>query len=149
MRAIPIIAAALALAACGRPQQQDSHSVTLTVPGANGPVVIGNQLPANLPDFVKVYPGAKVTATTTTPGGGVVAMESGDSPDQVMDFYKKSASGSGLPVQMDSATMGAGGSGASHLVVFGGQAVHKSLNVSVQAQNGVTKIAIIYGMQAS
>jgi hypothetical protein len=141
-----IAAAALLLAACGR-HQEESRTVTITAPGGNGTatVTIGSVAPSNLPAFVKVFPGAKVTAATTVPGGGVLAMETNAAPEAVMDFYKKAASDAGLPVMMDSAIAGASGSGASHLIQFGGESVHKSLQVNAQAQNGVTKIAVLYG----
>ena len=143
---LALCAAAMALAACNRPHPaaQDQHNVTITVPGANGgQVVIGNQLPANLPPYVKPYPGAKVTASTFSPKGGVLAMESNATPDAVMAFYKQDADASGMTVQMDSAAMG--GNAASRVVSYVNEAAKTSLTVTISTENGVTKVGLLYG----
>ncbi len=140
--------AAIALAACGKPAGKTTQ---ITIPGANGQsVVIGNVAPENLPAFVKLYPGAKVTASTTTPKGGLVTMETNDTPDKVIDFYKQGAAGAGLTVQMDSSAMG--GQSASRVVVFGPPETNgttpstgNSLTATVTVENGVTKVGLLYG----
>ena len=137
--------ATLALTACEKPRPANAdHNVTSVVPGANGgSITVGDVTPANLPPYVKVFPGAKVTASTTSAQGGLLALETHASPDAVIAFYRRSASAAGLPLQMDSSAMG-GGQG-SHIVVFGGESVHKTLTATVTAEGGVTKVALLYG----
>jgi hypothetical protein len=142
---LALCAAAMALAACGRPHPaaQDKN-VTIVVPGANGgQVVVGNQLPANLPSYVKPFPGARVTASTFSPKGGVLAMESDATPDAVMAFYKQDASASGMTVQMDSAAMG--GNASSRVVSYVNDTAKTSLTVTISSENGVTKVGLLYG----
>jgi hypothetical protein len=145
-RLVPALClAVLALAACEKPRPANAdHNVTIVVPGANGgSITVGDVTPTNLPPYVKVFPGAKVTASTTSAQGGLLALETHASPDAVIDFYKQSASDAGLPLQMDSASM-AGGQG-SHIVVFGGDRAHETLTATVTAEGGVTKVALLYG----
>jgi tripartite-type tricarboxylate transporter receptor subunit TctC len=150
---LALCAAALALAACGRPQTSSSNgdrNVTIVVPGANGgSVVVGNQLPANLPAYVKIYPGAKVTASTTSPGGGVLVLESSAAPETVMDFYKQAATSAGLKSSLDSWAMGDAQHSGAHVVMFGEPGATgssgKSLTATVESKDGATKIGLMYG----
>jgi tripartite-type tricarboxylate transporter receptor subunit TctC len=143
-----LAATVLMLGACEKPAATSSsdHNVTIVVPGANGgSVVIGNQAPANLPAYVKVFPGAKVTASTTTPKGGVLVLEVNAPPEAVMDFYKKSAADAGLTSTLDSWSMEGSQHTGAHVVMFGVQGGSKSLTATVEAKGGATKVGLMYG----
>jgi tripartite-type tricarboxylate transporter receptor subunit TctC len=141
------VATVLMLGACGRPATTSSdHNVTIVAPGANGgSVVIGNQAPANLPGFVKIFPGAKVTASTATSKGGVLVLEVNAPPEAVMDFYKKSAADAGLTSTLDSWSMGGAPHTGAHFVMFGVQGGAKSLTATVEAKDGATRVGLMYG----
>jgi hypothetical protein len=142
-----IAAAALTLAACGQRHQANGagSGASVVVPGANGAsVTMGTSLPTNLPDWVKVYPGATVTTTTTAPGGGLIGMQTSAAPDAVAAFYKQAATASGFTTAMDSSSAAA--SGANHVLVFTKDGTPKeSLDATITTENGSTKIAILYG----
>jgi hypothetical protein len=141
-----ICAAVLALGACSRPAPSQTKNVSITIPGANGAsTVIGNQTPQNLPSFVQVYPGAKVTASMVSPNGGVLVMETAAPPDQVMNFYKQLATSQGFVAGLDSWSMGQQQTGA-HVVMFSVPGTQKSLTASVEAKTGeTTKVGLTYG----
>lgn len=75
----------------------------------------------HLPDYVSVYPGAKVKSTTidsrANSTGGAFSFETTDSPARVIAWYKQKSAGAGLAQALDmnggatsvfSATAGAG-----------------------------------------
>lgn len=141
----PLVATVLMLGACEKPAvtTTSDHNVTIVVPGANGgSVVIGNVTPANLPGFVQVMPGAKVTASTTAPKGGMLAMETAAPMDAVIGFYRKSATDAGLSLQMDSAA-----APGTHTIMFAGKTPQESLTATVDGKDGgVTKVVVIYAL---
>lgn len=150
MRSTTTLAATvLLLGACQKPAAATSggdHNITIVAPGANGgSVVIGNQAPANLPSFVKIFPGAKVTASTATPKGGLLVLEANAPPEVVMDFYKKSAADAGLTSTLDSWSMGGAPHTSAHFITFGAPGGTKSLTATVEAKGGATKVGLIYG----
>ena len=53
-----------------------------------------------LPDYVALYPGAKVISTVNGIGpennGGMMTFETGAAPSDVIDFYKNNAASAGL-----------------------------------------------------
>lgn len=67
---------------------------------ANGVHVHGK-----LPDFVAIYPGAKVVSSVTgggaNGGGGTLAFESDASPDAVIGFYKQKTARGGFRQNVD------------------------------------------------
>ena len=119
-----ILAACLALAACGK---SDKDKKEVIVSDGNGAVsVTGNgehmtiksddgkttvNINANglgdvkLPDYAPLYPGAKTQGMVTAKNesGGTVAFETGASPQQVIDFYKQKTAAAGLAEKMNMA----------------------------------------------
>ena len=148
MRATTALAATvLMLGACGRPVTSSSdHSVTIValLGGNGGSVVIGNQPPANLPDFVRVFPGAKVATSVATPRGGVLVLEVNAPSEAVMDFYKKSAADAGLTSTLDSWSMGDAPHTGAHFVKFGMPNGSKTLAATVESSGGATKVELMY-----
>jgi ABC-type glycerol-3-phosphate transport system substrate-binding protein len=111
-----VLAAVLGLAACG---QNDTTTIstpegnatattsgdgnTVASTGASGQpsqTTPGSTEAAQLPDFLPLYPGAKVTtsfaAPDTTAQGGSVAFEANASPADIIAFYKQRAAAQGL-----------------------------------------------------
>jgi hypothetical protein len=64
--------------------------------------MMGATLPANLPAYAMVYPGADVKGVVTmtempqAPWTGVIHYETAAKPDEVLAFYKKNAADAGL-----------------------------------------------------
>jgi tripartite-type tricarboxylate transporter receptor subunit TctC len=147
MRATTALAATvLMLGACGKPATTSSdHNITIVAPGANGgSVVIGNQAPADLPDFVRVFPGAKVATSVATPRGGVLVLQVNAPPETVMAFYKQSATDAGLTSTLDSWTMGGAPHTGAHFVKFGMPNGSKTLAATVESSGGATKVELMY-----
>lgn len=65
----------------------------------------GDHANANVPDFVAVYPGAKVQSTTISAGkdgkGGTMAFQTTASPATVIAWYKEKAASEGLAKAVD------------------------------------------------
>jgi hypothetical protein len=104
-------------------------------------------LPANLPDYVKVYPGGVITAVMDNSGhGGVIAFDVGDPPEKVLDFYKGVAASAKLTNTMDSWQMGnnAPHEGA-HVVMFSQDGTRRSLSTTVEVKDGKTHVGLLYG----
>jgi hypothetical protein len=146
MRKIIIIAAgALTLAACN--QNPDiNHGGKIEVKGKDGATAtISKQLPDNLPAYAKVYPGATVTSSMAIGDkGGILTYETTAPADMVMAFYKSAATAAKLTDSMDSAKLSAEKAGA-HVIVFNEPGTQRNLSASVQAEGGVTKVALTYG----
>jgi len=146
-----LAAVALALSACGKaPVVGAEHNVTVVVPGQNGATaVVGNQVPQNLPAFVKIYPGARVAASTSTPKGGMLVLEVNAPSEAVMDFYRKAAADAGMASSVDSWTIGGAPHTGPHMVMFGmhsGSAGGKTLTATVEGKGGATKVELLYGV---
>jgi hypothetical protein len=148
MRSLIIVAAcALAVAACNRGADL-SHGGKITLKAADGTTAtVSKQLPANLPDYAKVYPGAKVTASMANQRGGILAYEVAAPPEAVMAFYKSAAAQAGLSNQMDSWAYAAEKSGA-HVIMFSDpNGSQRAMSASVKAEGDVTKVGLTYGGQ--
>jgi len=143
--AIISLGAALALCACG-PRTEMGPGGTVTVHGDNGQAVtIGKQLPANMPAYAPLYAGASVVSTMGSSTGGVVVYNVQATPDSIVDFYKKAATGAQLIAQLDSSSMN-GSNSAHRVLMFGQSGSKRSLSVTVEPQsNGLTKVGLIYG----
>ncbi len=138
MSRILIAAAAvvLALGACSRGEDH-GHGAGVQVAGAT----IASQLPANLPDYVKVYPGATIIkAVGNGPQGGVIAFTVSATPDAVADFYRKAAAAAKLEPSMDTA----GGAG-NHVILWTQQGGKRSLMATVDPKQGKTQVTLLYG----
>jgi hypothetical protein len=135
----------IALAACG-PRTHIKRDGTAVIQGRNGQVMtVGHGAPANLPRYLKLYPGAEVkSALDSGANGGVVVMQTSASADAVIDFYKKQAAAAGLQVQMDS-----NNPGSAHVVLFDDPNGKRNFNISATPQpGGKTDIGLTYNAQA-
>lgn len=56
----------------------------------------GAKMPDGWPDYAPQYPGSKITAALSSPSGKTATMESTDSPDKVIAFYKEKLTGGGF-----------------------------------------------------
>ncbi len=99
---------------------------------------------ASLPAFVPVYPGGKVTTSvvgTGTSNGGTIVVETSDSPDAVIAFYKQKSAASGFT---QTANMNMNG-----MLMFTAtsNSEKKSLQVMASTQNGKTQAQIVWGQK--
>ncbi len=60
----------------------------------------GAKVPDNFPKDVQVYAGAKVLASVNTPQGQNLMLESGDSVEKIIAFYKGKMTGEGWKEEM-------------------------------------------------
>lgn len=144
MRKITAVAfAVLSLGACGRPAARNGTQIV--IPGKDGgALTIGKQMPANLPSYVVLYPGANVTATMDLAGkGGMLGFTTTDSPDAVATFYKGVASKASLDVGMDSTT--GEGTSVNRVLTFAQKDTKRSLMVAATVENGLTNVSLTYG----
>ena len=123
MRAVLVIAATGALAACGSSDSgtietedgdvaytvdQDGSTAVATATNADGETVTmqsGEGAAANLPDGFTLYPGAKVVSSTSVSAGGsngaMVQLESPATPEEVVAFYRQEAEAAGIEIKME------------------------------------------------
>lgn len=101
----------LSLAGCGRDDApkvktgtdaNGAQSVTVTDNKGTEVTIAGAGGSANMPAFAPPFPGASVESSVTTPQkGGMVAFKTSSSPQDVIDFYKKSAADAGMKDNMN------------------------------------------------
>ncbi len=159
---LPIVCV-VALAGCGRNQDQQ-HNVTVS--GNGGTVSVsgngehmtikdttgkesveinsnGGGVPANLPDFVPVYPGAKVTSSVVGNGnngnGGMIIEQTNASISDVIAFYKQKSAASGFVEAMNMNT------GGTTMFTATSSDKKKSINVVASTSNGSTQAQITWG----
>ncbi|MGA0600640.1 hypothetical protein ACO2Q3_08035 [Caulobacter sp. KR2-114] len=137
MKRILIAATAvLALGACSRGGDLN-HGGSIKL----GSSTISKQLPANLPGYVKVYPGATVTAVMDNGAqGGIIAFDVADSPDSVVSFYRKAAEDAKLTQTTDTAS-----STGSHVIMWNQEGTKRSLMATVDLKQGKTHVGLLYG----
>ena len=157
-KSLIVLAACLALAACGK---SDRDKKEVIVSDGNGAVsVTGNgehitiksddgkttvNINANglgnvkLPDYAPLYPGAKTQGMVTAKNaeGGTVAFETGASPQQVIDFYKQKSASAGLAEKMNMAS----GTGATFMASDG----KKTLQVVAVKRDSGSHVQIFWG----
>jgi len=122
--AVVMIGTAVALAACGKKDEQKTvysdgtNTVTqtgsgdhMTITGSNGEKVeFGSGASAKMPSYLSLYPGAKITSSFTGQGkdggGGVVTFHAGAAPAQIIAFYKQKAAAAGMSEAMNMETGG-------------------------------------------
>jgi hypothetical protein len=162
MRAVIVaLAIAAALTGCDQNKQQNmvvsQNGTTASVSGNGEHITVtdaksketvnysSNGLNgANLPAFVPVYPGGKVTTSVVGSGssnGGTIVIETSDSPDAVIAFYKQKSAASGFT---QTANMNMNG---MQMFTATSDAEKKSLQVMTSAQNGKTQAQIIWGQK--
>ena len=96
----------------------------------------------NLPSFVQPYPKAIIlgcyNAAEITPGreNGTVSMDSQDTPEQVVAFYKHSAQAVGIPEEMNGHTMYSARDAGSP---------HRNLMMKMEPDSYGVKITITWG----
>src|SRR5437870_13778741 len=141
-----LAAGALAMTACNRGADLN-HGGKITLRAADGvTATVSKQAPANLPDYARIYPGAKVTASMANPRGGILAYEVEAPPETVMAFYKSAAADAKLVNQMDSWSYASEKSGA-HIIMFSDPNSQRAMSASVKSEGGVTKVGLSYGAQ--
>jgi hypothetical protein len=102
------VALAVSLAGCGKPKNdaKEGPNIQVQVPGTS--VTVGPKLPANLPPYVEIYPGAEVTAVIAgideRKVAGMITLKTKAPMAEVVDFYKKSLVKSGLKAKGEFAT---------------------------------------------
>ena len=129
-------AAALALASGGSPAQRGEAERAR-------PIAVSAQAPANLPGYLKVYPGARILKSMSNRRGGMVMMEANAPAETVMDFYRAAAAEAGLRTRLDSHKLGFGIHIGPHVVVFSAAGKGR-FSASVEAKKGVTKVDLVY-----
>lgn len=75
--------------------QIDSNNGALTVKSDKGTVAFnsgGGKVPEDWPSDVPLYPGGKVTMSMSSAGQHVLSLETADTPDQAVAFYKSKLS---------------------------------------------------------
>lgn len=98
----------------------------VTLDGQSGKV------PDNWPKDIPAYPGAKVTASLLTGKNGMLMLETGDSTEKVLAFYKANVGS-----MKEEANMNAGG---TSIVTYSDKAAGRELAVGATAQDGKTMI---------
>jgi len=141
-RLLIVAVAALTLSACSKGGDLN-HGGAVQVPGAG---TLSKQVPANLPDYVKIYPGAVVTAVMDNgASGGVIAFDVTDPAETVMDFYKKAATDAKLAQTMDSWALAANTPHeGAHVVMFSQAGTKRNLSTTVEVKDGKTHVGLIY-----
>lgn len=144
MRSIAVAAAfGLALAACSKNADTDS-AAAVTLYGADGTKTrISQQLPKDLPDYVKIYPGATVTSATDSGGVGTIGLEVSDPPAKILDFYKAQAVAAKLNDIVDSGASGNDDSG--RMLILSQRDTKRSLSVAVEPSGDKTQVSLLYG----
>jgi hypothetical protein len=114
-----ILVIGLGLAGCGQSStttvatpegtvRTSADGSTTTLTGASGPSATfgAGATATQLPDFLPLYPGAKVLSSINAPQagmqGGSVAFETNASPAEVVTFYKQKAAAQGLAETLSS-----------------------------------------------
>ena len=137
---------ALTLAACGGSKKEEAPGGSFVLHAPYGDIALGGaRLPANMPAYAPLYPGAKVDSSMTTGKGGIVGFTVADPPAAVMAFYEKAAAANRLATRMNAAA----GENGSQVGIFSQPDTERSLTVSVgPADNGQagTRVGLTYGM---
>lgn len=157
------IAAVLVLAGCGNSNEiasgtvtdgngdaarysvkQDGATTTTTVTTDEGTAVVRTgDAEAALPPGLALYPGAKLTSSTTVEGGGadksgtILSFESPDSPGEITAFYKAAAQKAGYAIEGE-VKMG-------EMEMLGGKSGDKGFNLTVNRTGAVSSATLIAG----
>ncbi len=155
------LACVLALASCDRNKQEKTVTVTgnggtMTVSGngehfsvkdASGKQTVdinaNGVTPTNLPDYVPVYPGAKVQSSVVGAGdkgnGGSIVIQTNASIADVVAFYKQKAAASGFSETMNMASAG------TTMFTAASSDKKKTIEVIASTSDGATHAQIVWG----
>jgi hypothetical protein len=144
LAAVSVLAlSSLGLAACSKGGDLN-HGGSVSLNG--GKTIVSKQIPADLPSYVKIYPGAVVTAVMDNKGqGGLIAYDVSDPPEAVMDFYKKSAGEAKFNTSTDSWSLNQDHAGAHVIMWNEGGSSKRSLMTTVEVKDGKTHVGVMYG----
>lgn len=142
-RALIAAMSVLALAACSKGGSDLNHGGSVSLNG--GKTTLSKTLPAQLPSYVKIYPGAVVTAVMDNKEqGGVIAFDVSDPPETVMDFYKKAAADAKFTDTLDSWQLNQDHTGG-HVLMWSEKGTKRSLSTTVELKDGKTHVGLLYG----
>ena len=164
MRLVVIgLACAGLLTACGQSKQQktvyvgNGGTVSMSGNGTATQITVhdsktneqveynaGGAVSANLPPYVSVYPGAKVTASVVGSGsqnGGMIALETSASPDTVLAYYKQKTSAAGFSQTTSMVING------TTIYAADADSNKKSFQITVASQQGKTQAQIVWGQK--
>ena len=138
--ALLLAAAAALLAGCGQPSEREKaarDSAAILRPRTDG------QLPSNMPAYLTVYPGARVTSTVDAGSrGGTVSFTATATADQVAAFYRERAMAAGLRQATDVS------SNAVRILMFDqGQAGRRNFVLNLTSTGRAVQGALTYGPQ--
>ncbi len=141
--AVSVLAlSSLGLGACSKGGDLN-HGGSVSLNG--GKMTLSKQVPDSLPSYVKVYPGAVITAVMDNKEqGGVIAFDVTDPPETVMDFYKKAAADAKFSDTLDSWALNQDHSG-SHVLMWSEKGGKRSLSATVEVKDGKTHVGLLYG----
>jgi hypothetical protein len=137
---LTLLLAAVALAACGPSADREKaarEGVAILRPRTDG------QLPSNMPAYLAVYPGARVTSTVDAGSrGGTVSFEAPATADQVAAFYRQRAAAAGLRQATDVS------SNAVRILMYDqGQAGRRNFVLNLTSTGRGVQGALTYGPQ--
>jgi hypothetical protein len=140
LRVLLLTLVAAALAGCG--QQADREKIEREGAGILRPRTDGS-LPANMPDYLTVYPGARVTSTVDAGArGGTISFEAAATADQVAAFYRQRATAAGLRQATDVS------SNAVRILMFDqGQGGRRNFVLNLTSTSRGVQGALTYGPQ--
>jgi hypothetical protein len=134
------IGAGLALAACQRREEQGKAAPAVVILQAD----TSGRLPTNLPAYLQVYPGGRVTASTDAgPRGGTVRFVAEATPAQVAEFYAGKAREAGLHATTDVTAA------ETRILMFDdAPAGHRNFVLNLTGTPQGTQVGLSYGPQA-
>lgn len=160
MKRFPIvIAAALAASACGSSEDEgttivtsdgsvtvnDGKEGTMTFRSDDAEAVVktGTGSAENLPDGFTAYPGAKIAMSVDGSQGGkkggMVAMETSDAPEKVIEFYKRQVADAGLVIHSEGTFSG------SHVLGARDENGDAGVNIVANGAGDTTHVQITFG----
>lgn len=152
-------AAILALSACGSEREgtmqtedgevayeisEDGETTNVRLNGDEGEVTVdtGANLKPDLPDGLALYPGARITSASNVglgeAAGALVTMESEDSPEKIVGWYKDQAAKAGYEIDSEVST-------GSLRIVSGKTADGREFNVVANGDASPTTVQLTAG----
>lgn len=128
-------------------------SGTLTVTNDEGTTVIrgGAGEAADVPDWIPRYPGASISGTYTASGPegetGAFSLATGDSPREVLDWYKETLEGEGYEIRSQS--FSGQGQGLVGLITATHPDSGRSVTVTATREGEETRAAVQYTSEKS
>ncbi|WP_144096125.1 hypothetical protein [Croceicoccus sediminis] len=152
-------AAVLAISGCGSEREgtvqsedgevayeisEDGETTNVRLNGDEGEVTVdtGANLKPDLPDGLAVYPGATITSASNVglgeAAGALVTMESADSPEKIVGWYKDQAAKAGYDIDSEVST-------GSLRIVSGKTADGREFNVVANGDDSPTTVQLTAG----